>query len=142
LLAPRASIHSPYLAPYVAITLSVVSAVTAGGSPTGTPLVDLAARIVLAVGFVVAALRAGRAARMGAALVLSVAALADPAALPVAVACGALGLALGDFALGASGPVSASLIGFGLGFAALRLPSGVTGTSAGVTAGALTILGC
>lgn len=142
LLSPRALLHSPHFAPSVAITLSVVSAVAASGSPTGTPVIDVVARIALAVCFVVAALRAGRVARAGATLVLVIAAVADPAALPLAVACGALGLALGDVALRASGPASASLIGFGMGVAALRLPSETTGTSAAVAAIALAILGC
>lgn len=140
-LSPRALLHSRHFAPAAAMTLSVVGAVTASGSPTGTRLIDLAARVAVAVGFVALALRAGRVARVGAALVLVLAALADPAALPLAVACAALGLALGDLTLGASGPASASLIGFGLGFTALRLPGTATGASAAVVAAALGILG-
>src|SRR5262245_22386854 len=140
-LSPRALIHSRHGAPSAAIALAVVAAATTSGSPTGSPMIDLAARSALAVGFVVAALHAGRVARVGAALVLVMAALADPAAIPLAAACGALGLALGDLALGASGPASASLIGFGLGFAALRLPGATTGSSAAVVATAFVILG-
>jgi hypothetical protein len=141
MLSPRALMHTRHFAPSVAVTLSVVAAATTSGSPTGSPLIDLAARTALAVGFVIVTLRAGRVARVGAALVLALAALADPAALPLAVAYGALGLALGDLALGASGPASASLIGFGLGFVALRLPGATTGSSAAVVTAAFVILG-